>query len=70
MKIKTKSVTPRPIKDGVVSTLASDPLAVCGAVSDSVNGIPNKYKDFYDIFKKRNADRLLKHRRYDYQVDL
>ena len=68
--VETNSATPRPIQDGVVSTLASHPLAVCGAVSDTMNGIPNRYKDFYDVFEKRNADRLPEHRRYDCPIDL
>ena len=70
MKIETNSATPHPIQDGVISALASHPPAVCGAVSDTVNGIPNRYKDFSDVFEKRNADRLPEHWRYDCPIDL
>jgi hypothetical protein len=70
MKIETNSATPRPIQDGIVSTLDNHPLAVCGVVFDTVNGIPDRYKDFYDVFEKHNADHLPEHRRCDCLIDL
>jgi hypothetical protein len=35
-----------------------------------VNGIPDRYQDFYDVFEKHNAYRLPEHRRYDCPIDL
>jgi hypothetical protein len=32
--------------------------------------LPEKYKDFVDVFEKINADQLLAHRPYDCPIDL
>ena len=48
-----------------VSTVSTHPLVISEAVSDIVNGVPNKYKDFSDVFEKRNVNR-----RYDCSIDL
>ena len=53
-KIDPDSATPPSIPDGVV----------CGAISNTVHVIPDKYKEFSDVFAKCNADRLLEHQLY------
>ena len=37
---------------------------------DSTASIPEQYKDFEDVFQKKNADMLLEHRPYDCAIDL
>jgi hypothetical protein len=32
--------------------------------------LPEKYKDFADVFEKNKVDQLLEHRPYDYPIDL
>jgi hypothetical protein len=32
--------------------------------------ISSQYKEFKDVFEKKNVDTLLKHRPYDYTIDL
>jgi len=34
------------------------------------HGIPSQYKEFKDVFEKKNVDTLLKHRPYDCTTDL
>ena len=36
----------------------------------STTGIPEQYKDFEDVFQKKNADMLPEHRPYDCAIDL
>ena len=48
------------VQDGVVQ----------GVVSNTVHIIPDKYKDFSDVFAKCSADRLPEHRLYDCSIDL
>ena len=50
-KVDSNSATPPSIQDGVI----------CGAVSNTLNVIPSKYKDLFDVFEKCNADRLFQH---------
>ena len=59
-KIDSDSATPPSVQDGVV----------CGAVSNTGHVIPDKYKDFFVVFAKCNADRLPKYRLYDCPIDL
>ena len=50
-KINSDLANPPSVEDGVV----------CGVVSNIVHVIPDKYKDFSDVFAKCNADRLPEH---------
>ena len=59
-KVDSDSTTPPSVQDGVV----------CGAVSNTLHAIPDKYQDFSDVFEKCNADRLPEHRLYDCPIDL
>jgi len=36
----------------------------------SSTSIPEQYKEFQDVFQKKNADMLLQHRPYDCAIDL
>ena len=56
--------------DSATPPLVHHPLAICGATSNTLHAIPDKYKDFSNVFEKRNADRLPEHRLYDYPIDL
>ena len=59
-KVDSDSATPPLIQDGVI----------CDVVSNSLHVIPDKYKDFSDVFEKCNVDRMLEHRLYDCPIDL
>jgi hypothetical protein len=37
---------------------------------DSPTMVPSKYREFSDVFEKRNADRLPEYRLYDCPIDL
>jgi hypothetical protein len=39
-------------------------------VESSPHEIPSQYKEFEDVFEKKNVDTLPKHRPYDYTIDL
>ena len=43
---------------------------VCGAASNIDHVIPDKYKDFSDVFAKFNVDHLPEHRLYGCLIDL
>ena len=36
----------------------------------TIDSLPSKYKDFGDVFEKKNDDYLLEHRPYDCPIDL
>ena len=37
---------------------------------ESSTSIPSKYREFSNVFEKRNVDRLLEHRMYDYPINI
>jgi len=41
-----------------------------GDAEKTSSGIPSRYQDFQDVFEKKNADILPKHRPYDCTIDL
>ena len=38
--------------------------------NEKSNGLPDRYKEYQDVFEKKNADILPQHRLYDYGFDL
>ena len=59
-KVDSDLTTPSLVQDGFV----------CGAVSNTLHVIPEKYQHFSDVFETCNADRLPEHRLYDCPIDL
>jgi hypothetical protein len=38
--------------------------------SSTITKLPSQYEEFFDVFKKKNVDRLPEHQRYDCLIDL
>ena len=38
--------------------------------NEKSSGLPDRYKEYQDVFEKKNADMLPQHQPYDYGIDL